>query len=69
MPAKLDRCVQDVMAQGHDEDSAWAICRASLGEGDYPEDATDRDKAIALAALAEGEVQSKGLSRSVASLG
>lgn len=31
MPEKLDRCVMHVMGQGHDESSAYAICRASLG--------------------------------------
>lgn len=53
MPENLDRCVQDLISQGKSEDSAWAICRASLGEGEYPEDATDKDKAIALATLGE----------------
>ena len=31
MPAKLDRCVKHVKAQGKDESSAWAICKKSLG--------------------------------------
>ena len=30
MPAILDRCVQDLMNKGKSEDSAFAICRASL---------------------------------------
>lgn len=40
MPEILDRCVQDVMAKGHDEKSAWAICRTSMdmAEGKSEED-------------------------------
>jgi hypothetical protein len=30
MPAKLDRCVKDVMKQGKNESSAYAICTASI---------------------------------------
>ena len=30
MPAKLDRCVEDVMKKGKDKSSAFAICTASL---------------------------------------
>lgn len=30
MPEILDRCVRDVMDKGHDESSAWAICRTAL---------------------------------------
>lgn len=30
MPAKLDRCVADVMAQGKDQSAAYAICNASI---------------------------------------
>lgn len=30
MPEILHRCVDEVMAKGHDESSAWAICRTSL---------------------------------------
>jgi hypothetical protein len=33
---KLERCVQDVMAKGHSEESAWAICRAALKESALP---------------------------------
>ena len=33
MPAKLDRCVSDVKAEGKSEDSAWAICNSSVKEG------------------------------------
>lgn len=29
---KLDRCVQDVMQQGHDKSSAYAICNASMNK-------------------------------------
>ena len=29
---KLKRCVDDLIAQGKPEDSAWAICRSQLGE-------------------------------------
>ena len=32
MPAKLDRCVDDVKAEGKSTDSAWAICKSSTGE-------------------------------------
>jgi len=31
MPAKLDRCVDKVMAKGKDKSSAFAICNKSLG--------------------------------------
>jgi predicted nucleic acid-binding Zn-ribbon protein len=31
MPKILEDCVSEVMAKGHDESSAWAICRTSLG--------------------------------------
>lgn len=31
MPQILDDCVKKVMEKGHDEKSAWAICRTSLG--------------------------------------
>ena len=30
MPAKLDACVKDVMALGHSEESAYAICNAAM---------------------------------------
>lgn len=30
MPAKLDRCVKDLLAQGKSKDSAWAICTSSV---------------------------------------
>lgn len=30
MPQILDSCVRDVMAKGHSESSAWAICRTAL---------------------------------------
>lgn len=30
MPANLDSCVSKVMGKGHDEKSAWAICKTSL---------------------------------------
>lgn len=33
MPAKLDSCVEQVMAQGHDESSAYAICTDALQGG------------------------------------
>lgn len=33
MPAKLERCVMDVMKQGKSESSAYAICNASLNTG------------------------------------
>lgn len=30
--AKAHRCVDQVMAKGHDESSAWAICNTSVGK-------------------------------------
>ncbi len=33
MPAELDSCVQQVMAKGHDESSAYAICQDALQGG------------------------------------
>lgn len=57
---KLDRCVQDVMAKGHEKDSAIAICRTSLDlsegadqemtSGEYA--ATDKESRKILAAQA-----------------
>lgn len=32
MPEKLERCVKDVKAEGKSDDSAWAICTASIEE-------------------------------------
>lgn len=32
MPKKLDRCVKKLMEEGHDEDSAWAICQSSINK-------------------------------------
>lgn len=32
MPEKLDRCVKKLMAGGHDEESAWAICQSSINK-------------------------------------
>jgi len=31
MPAKLKRCVEQVMAKGHSKSSAYAICVSSTG--------------------------------------
>lgn len=31
MPPAMERCVQHVMGQGHDQSSAYAICRTSMG--------------------------------------
>jgi hypothetical protein len=31
MPAKIERCVKQVKAQGKSDDSAWAICSKSTG--------------------------------------
>jgi hypothetical protein len=33
MPAELDSCVEQVMAKGHSEDSAYAICTDALQGG------------------------------------
>ena len=30
MPAKLDRCVKDLIKKGYSKDKAWAICTASI---------------------------------------
>jgi hypothetical protein len=44
MPEILHRCVEKVMGQGHSEESAYAICRASLGvKEDGSQDATVPD--------------------------
>lgn len=32
MPAKLERCVKAVMAQGKNESAAFAICNASISQ-------------------------------------
>lgn len=32
MPAKLERCVNKVIKQGHTKSSAYAICNASIGK-------------------------------------
>lgn len=32
MPEKLDRCVNDLKAQGKSDDSSWAICKSSTAE-------------------------------------
>lgn len=31
MPAKLERCVKQVMAKGHSKSAAYAICVSSTG--------------------------------------
>ena len=38
MPQMLEQCVMKVMAQGHDEQSAYAICNAVMAESDAPTD-------------------------------
>lgn len=49
MPEILDRCVQSVIAKGHSESSAYAICRTSLGlmsdgsEDDKPVDVSEEE--------------------------
>lgn len=35
MPEELESCVEQVMAQGHDESSAYAICNASLSDKSF----------------------------------
>ena len=37
-PAKLERCVEHVMAQGKDESSAYAICQAQLNDKSFDSD-------------------------------
>lgn len=56
-PAKVEDCVKKVMASGKSESSAWAICRASLGEGEMPKDVSKETIQIALDALGIKEVQ------------
>lgn len=56
-PAKVEDCVKKVMATGKSESSAWAICRASLGEGDMPKGVSKETIQIALDALGIKEVQ------------
>jgi hypothetical protein len=34
MPAILTNCVRDLQEQGHDKNSAWAICVSSLKKKD-----------------------------------
>lgn len=49
MPPKLERCVQHLMDQGHDQDSAYAICTdalKALEEPDEPEPEPDKPDAI-----------------------
>jgi Mu-like prophage I protein len=42
MPEILHKCVEEVMSKGHDEQSAYAICRTSLGlKDDGTEDETE----------------------------
>src|SRR5262245_34115883 len=41
MPEILHRCVEEVMGKGHSEQSAYAICRTSLG---LSEDGSQDDK-------------------------
>ncbi len=40
MPAKLERCVEEVMAEGYAEENAYAICNAAI-EGSTRPDGTD----------------------------
>jgi hypothetical protein len=35
--AELKSCVDDLIAKGHSEESAWAICKAQLGESMHPD--------------------------------
>ena len=35
---KLEHCIEQVKAKGHSEESAWAICRASLNESNTVQD-------------------------------
>lgn len=41
MPAKLERCVKHVMAQGRPESSAWAICQSRMKDGACEAQRTD----------------------------
>ncbi len=45
MPAKLDRCVEEVK-KDHSEDSAWAICQSSIREAIEKLDQTDKSQAV-----------------------
>lgn len=50
MPATLERCVQHLIDQGHEEGSAWAICKTSLGmahEGEPEEEYLKRAEKLA----------------------
>lgn len=44
MSAKLDRCVKDVIKQGKDESSAYAICTASLNKMKKANGSTSKSK-------------------------
>lgn len=41
MPAKLDRCVQKVMAEGYAEENAYAICNAAIEGSRRPDGTSD----------------------------
>jgi len=41
MPAKLERCVEQVMGQGHSRDSAYAICNAAISGKAKPDGVED----------------------------
>lgn len=44
---KMHRCVEEVMAKGHEEASAWAICTASLeGAGEDIYNQSDHFQAL-----------------------
>jgi len=44
MPAKLERCVKDVMKQGKNESSAYAICTASINKMKKANDSKTKKK-------------------------
>ena len=40
-PAILDKCVKKIMKQGKSKSDAFAICQATLGEGEMPKDVSE----------------------------
>ena len=51
MPEKLDRCVQQVMADGKSEDSAYAICTAAIEGSARPDGIDDKTWNLALESI------------------
>jgi len=48
MPAKLKRCVEQVMAKGHSKSSAYAICVSSTGLKPHRAPKREKKKVVGL---------------------